>query len=412
LIIVKGSIRNTGGKGMKKIVAVVMALNMIFLSGCWDTRELNELGLVMAVGVDKKKDGEYFTVTAQIAKPSSAAGQGGKSGGGDQPVWVGSADGNTIFEAIRNLAKFSSRRIMWAHNNVIIIGESLAEDDITPVIDFFTGNHELRMKTWVAIAHGDARPYIFTKTGIENIPAMSIAELFRYHELAAESVGTDMVHLFRDYKSESMQPLVSAVNMPKGNEAQSNTGPQIELEGAAVFKGSKLVGWISPEEARGLAWVRNEMSNAIIALNNVGKEKQKISLELKDTKVKLSADMSGEIPSITIDIKGKGDITEIDFPTEMSMDELKASTEKEAVDIIRKEIKLAVDKVQKEFKSDVLGFGRIVHIEDKEEWYKRLDSIWEEIYPQVAVNINVSINIQSAALFQQTTTFDKRKRKD
>ncbi len=395
---------------MKKITALALVFNMIFLTGCWDSREINELGLVMAVGVDKKKGGGIYTVTAQIAKPSSASGQGGKSGGGDQPVWVGSAEGKTIFEAIRNLAKFSSRRIMWAHNNIIIIGESLAEEDITPVVDFFTENPELRMKTWVAIAHGDAKPFIAAKTGMENIPGISMAELFRYHELPAESVATDMLSLFRDYKSETIQPLVSSVTLRRENSPGGSN--QVELEGAAVFKGSKLVGWVSPEETRGLAWVRNEMKNAIIVTSGVGKEKQNLSVELKGARAKVTAQVTGEIPSITINVTAKGDITEIDSPTNISMSELKAMVEEESVHVVKREIKLGIEKVQKQYKCDVLGFGRAVHIADKDLWYKNMSDKWDEVYPQVPVNINVSVNIESGALFQEPTNIEKKSGKD
>jgi spore germination protein KC len=395
-------------KTMKKLISVILALNMIFLSGCWDSRELNELGLVMAVGIDRQKDGRFYTVTAQIAKPSSAAGQGGKSGGGDEPVWLGSAQGETIFEAVRNLAKFSTRRIMWAHNNIIIIGESLAEQDITSVIDFFTMNPELRMKTWVAVAHGDAKAYVSAKTGIENIPGVGLAELFRYNEFPAESIATDMVRFFRDFKSESIQPLVSALNKQSEEDAVAGQ-KQIELEGSAVFKGTKLIGWASPEETRGLAWLRNEMGNAIIVLSDIGEEKQKLSVELDSTKVKTKAEVTGEIPSIDIEIKTKSDISEIDVPSDMSIDELKDVVKKEAEREIRREITLGLDKVQKEFKSDVLGFGRAVHIANKREWYSGIEEKWDELFPQVTVNISISVEVESATLYQEPIKVEKKK---
>jgi spore germination protein KC len=393
---------------MKKFILLFLVLNISFFTGCWDAREINELGLVMAVGIDKEKGGELFTVTAQVAKPSSAAGQGGKSGGGDQPVWVGSAQGKTIFEAVRNLAKFSSRRIMWAHNNIIIIGESLAEDDVTPVIDFFTMNPELRMKTWVAISHGDAKSYVTAKTGIENIPGISLAQLFLYHELPAESTATDMVRFFRDFKSESTQPMVSTLNIQREEEAAA-AGKQVELEGAAIFKGTKLIGWTSPEETRGLAWVRNEMKNAIIVVQDVGDKNQKISVELDDTKVKVRAHVDGEIPTIDLEIKAIGDISEIDYVTGMNMDELKHLVEKEVEREIRREISLGLDKVQKELKSDVLGFGRAVHISDKDEWYKRIENVWENIYPIVPVNMVVTVEINSASLYQEPIKIEEKK---
>lgn len=385
---------------MKKVIAVLLALNTIFLSGCWDERELNELGLVMAVGIDKKKGGEYYTVTVQIAKPSSAAGQGGKSGGGEDAVWVGSAQGNTIFEAVRNIAKFSSRRIMWAHNNVIIIGQSLAEQDVTPVVDFFTRNHELRMKTWVGVAHGDARPYIEAKTGIENIPAFSIGELFRYNEFPSEGIATDMVEFFRDFKAEATQPLASAINMGKEKEAQSNQGKQIELEGAAVFKGPKLIGFLTPEETRGIAWLRKNINSSLIVVGGIGKEKINASVELRGIKIKQRAEVKGDTPTILIDFQAKGDINELDAPTTMNAQELKNAVQEEAAKQVIKEIKLGVDKVQKDYKSDVTRFAMMTHIADKNAWYSEIKNNWEDIYPQVPVKINASIDIESAATYE------------
>ena len=40
---------------MKKCMFVLLILSL-FLTGCWDRRELNELGITMALGIDKVED--------------------------------------------------------------------------------------------------------------------------------------------------------------------------------------------------------------------------------------------------------------------------------------------------------------------------------------------------------------------
>lgn len=396
---------------MKKLIAVFLVLNNIFLTGCWDMREINDLGLVMAVGVDRDKKTKNFVVTAQIARPSAIAG-GKTGGGGELPVWIGSAEGKTIFEAVRNLAKFSSRRVMWAHNNIVIIGQSLAEEDITPVMDFFVHNAELRMKTWIAVAHGDAKTYVAAQTGMESIPAISLAELFRYHELPAESVASDMLHVFSDFKSESRQPLLSALREKKklaseGGGGSSGGQGQIELAGAAVFKDRKMVGVLTPEDTRGVAWVRKDTKKAVIAVTGYENEEDKVSVEIKNSKLNIGSSIKGQIPAIDINLKVEGVISEQDTLDNTHIDDFKAKVEKLTSEEITREIRLGVDKVQKDYKSDILGFGRVVHIEHKKEWYGGLKEKWNDIFPQVPVNINVETKIKSSVLFEEPIKLEK-----
>jgi len=162
---------------------MLLLVSAVALGGCWSARELNKLAIVMAVGIDKADEPGRYLVTAQIARPGTAAsgvgGAGATAGGGDETVHTTYADGDTLFAAIRNLAQFASRRIYWAHNNVVVIGEDVAREDITPVLDFFARNPELRLRAWLAIARDTtAREIVSAKTGIESVPANSLAALF------------------------------------------------------------------------------------------------------------------------------------------------------------------------------------------------------------------------------------------
>lgn len=401
---------------MKKWIIVMLYFNFIFLSGCWDMRELNELGFVMAVGIDKGKDPGTFRVTAQIAKPSNAgSNQGGSKGENENAVYIASSEGETIFDAIRNLAKFTSRRIIWAHNNVIIIGESLARQDITPVIDFFTHNYELRMRTWVAVCKGEAMDYVNAKTGMEDIPGVSISSLYRYAELPAESVRTELLKVFRDFTSDTVETLISALRLREdiasSNTSQKQDGEkQIELTGAAVFKKTRMVGWVSPEEARGLGLIRNEINSAIIVIPFDEYEGKKVSVEVDNIKTSVISDVSGSIPAITIKVKGKGNIVEQDMVTnDMSIDVLKSRSEELVNKEVEKSIMMAVDKVQKKYNCDVLAFGRAIHIQHKNEWYEKIAENWDEIYPQIPVTVKANIDIHWSYLYQRPMKVEKMK---
>ena len=150
---------------------------------------------------------------------------------------------------------------MWAHNNVIIIGESLAKEGIIPVVDFFTHNPELRMKTIVVVARGDGKKYIVAKAGMENPSVVSFILMEGYRALEAESVESNMLKVSSDLRNEYANPLITAISLKKATmqsvdgDYKGKSSETIDLEGAAVFKKGKMIGWLSPEETLGVSWI-------------------------------------------------------------------------------------------------------------------------------------------------------------
>ncbi|PAK38788.1 spore gernimation protein KC, partial [Priestia megaterium] len=70
-------------------VLLLMILVTVLLSSCWSRKELTDLAIVSAMGVDKTEDGRY-TVTLQIINPGNVAGgmQGGGGGTQSPPVTI------------------------------------------------------------------------------------------------------------------------------------------------------------------------------------------------------------------------------------------------------------------------------------------------------------------------------------
>ena len=79
---------------MRRISLIFMLLNLIILiNGCWDIREINELGLVTAVGIDKAEGQNKYSITVQIANPSNENASEGNNAA-KKTVWIGTAEGN------------------------------------------------------------------------------------------------------------------------------------------------------------------------------------------------------------------------------------------------------------------------------------------------------------------------------
>ncbi|MDP4093620.1 MAG: Ger(x)C family spore germination protein [Bacillota bacterium] len=396
---------------MRKIRMLYLLLFIIFstfiFSGCWDLREINELGLVTAVGIDKGNSPNRYSVTVQIANPTSQKSSDNKGSQQGNEVWIGTEEGASLFDAVRKLVNISSRRIMWAHNNVIIIGESMAKEGIIPIVDYFTHNPELRLKTAIVIAKGEAKNYITAKVGMESPSGVSFIFLEGYRALTAESVESHMLEVSTELENEYGNPLISEVSlkeatMQSGSEdSKKKSSETIELSGAALFKKDKMLGWLSPEEARGVSWMLNETDDTVVTVTDPEYGNKNVAVETMNVRAKIKSEVINGIPHFSVHISGKGKIVEEDGTTSQSMSEVKEYAEKLVDKKIEDEIKNSMEVVQKKYGVDVLGFAAIVHAQNKREWDNGLKYKWQEIFPQITVIVSADINIQSSVLHQQ-----------
>src|SRR5690606_26587259 len=83
---------------------VLVGCTAVLATGCWSYRDVEDRAVVLALGMDALSDG--FELVAQVALPggaSSGALQGVDGGKAGKPVWVVSAEGDSLEEASRNL---------------------------------------------------------------------------------------------------------------------------------------------------------------------------------------------------------------------------------------------------------------------------------------------------------------------
>jgi spore germination protein KC len=350
-------------------------------------------------------------VTVQIARPGGKGGgqaRGGGTGdaGGGNPVYVASADGDTIFSAIRNLAQFSSRRIMWAHNNVVVVGESLAREDVTPVIDFFTRNQELRMRTWFAVTRGtSARSIVSATTGIEQIPADSIAALFRYAQLPGEAVKTDVNDVASAFLGGDVEAVVTAVKLnnralvPSENPASAGKVLQVEVAGSALFRGKRLAGFIDRDAGRGLLWLRRQMRNAVLTIPCPKGHEGNMAVEIRGPKVSVRTQIQKGRPAFAVSVRTAAWIAEQNCSTpELSGADLKHLAEQALSRKIESEIREALRQIQQEQKVDAVKFGRLLHIQQP-GWWRVNSQRWAEIFPTVPVTVAVQTDIPKMGLY-------------
>ena len=380
----------------------MIIISGLVLSGCLGKREINDLAIVMAVGIDKGEDG-LVKITAQIVRPADSRGQtGAPSGQTGDPIWSASSEGETLFEAIRNLSTFSSRRVFWAHNYAIVINEDYAKDGISEVVDFFTRNPELRMRTWVMVTPEKASRLVSTLTGLEVIPGEALDKLFRYTRISVQAPKTQMIDVQAALTNEYVEPVIARVRLTKKGVSNKKPGEsgaieQVELAGAGAFKGDKLVGIIEPEEMKGMLPFIEKMETGLVVLQCPTDDKKKLSVELENHRFKITPKYKEEMPEFDIHYSVTGSIVEGDCVLTIKDRPKIKGLEKQMETQLKDQIETIVQKAQKDYQSDFLEFGNIFNNHYPAEW-KNIKSRWEAVFPEVKVETTIEGEINDSSL--------------
>jgi spore germination protein KC len=391
----------------------LLLIIILLLTGCAGKRELNELALVMAVGIDKGREENSFKVTAQIARPADARGQtGAPSGQTGEPILTIVGQGESLFDAIRDLSSFTTRNVFWAHNQVIVINEDLAKEGIAQVIDFFTRNPELRMRTWVVITPEKASTLVSTVTGLELIPGESVNKLFRYGEISNVAPNTQIMDVQAAYLSQSSQPIIARVTLKEVmvSNKKPEKGPtikQVDLAGAGVFQEDRLVGILKPEETRALMLFTERLKSGVVTTPCPSKPERTVSVELRNQLFQVTPHLKGSQISFNAEFDAFANVVEAGCPFSIDNQEKVSELEKAVEKKLKKEIETTVNKVQKEYKTDVFELGKVFQNDYPGYWMQIADD-WEEVFPTVDIKVSVNVEVKDSVLLWEETNSGKK----
>lgn len=250
---------------------VFIVVCLILLSGCWNSREMDVLGIVVAVGIDKTEDGKFLLVT-QVINPSEIATDAPTT---RPPVSIYKSTGDSLFEAFRNMTLKSPRKMYLSHLRILVIGTKLAEEGIMASLDPFYRDHEFRTGFHVTIAkNAEVEELLSVLTPYEKIPANKLLHSMNSVEQSlGSSKGIVIDELIAQIRSKGHDPVLAGL-LVKGdpefgtsieNIENIDAPTQLGIDHLGVLKEDKLIGWLSEEESKGLNYIIGDMRGTTVS---------------------------------------------------------------------------------------------------------------------------------------------------
>ncbi|GIO38379.1 MULTISPECIES: Ger(x)C family spore germination protein [Paenibacillus] len=387
----------------KSAVSILILCMVLNLTGCWSNREVNDIAIVTATGLDLTKEGK-FRLSLLLAVPlliGTATSQGtGTTELAASAGWLVAEDGDTVMDAYRNLQQKLPRKIFFSHNRVIIIGKQLAAQGMVQALDFFQRYRQSQMKNFLAISETTALELMQFQPKFEKLASEVLVDEFDQQVLLSVRL-VDFLNILQSQGVEPAVPMLEIVSSGKGQP--KNKGTNLSVSGTAVFKEDRMIGKLNSSLSRDLLWVLDSLKEGVITIDvEHAQRKGKISAELEKVDVKRKIEVSGGRVKLKLKVKVAANIYENTSSMDLEIPENTQLTIHDLKQDIKARIERTIKYVQSNFNSDIFGFGQTMYRVRPSVWKSQYRERWEAVFPEVEPIVEVEVRVLRNGLTNKT----------
>lgn len=380
---------------------ILMAVLLALLPGCWSKKELNELAIVMAMGIDYDNEKSNYEVSIQVMKSSEIGKSEGLASGGSSVITYKTV-GKTIPEALQRMLSVAPRVPYLSHVRVIIFGESLARSGISDTLDFFSRNQQLRTDFFMLVSKGGkASEILDVVTSFENIPANSLYSSILSSEkkwaVTGKVTHQQFITQMERQGSNPVLPGVQVVGNKEIGESAANKKRVVPFAllkhvGLAVFKRDKLVGWLGEPLSKSTNYALNQVHTTSGYID--GPEGGVVGFEVKRTKSVIKVKLGdNNIPEFTIKMKMETDLNSVQSTVNLEKAETAEWINRKIEQKLNEYMTRDLVMIQQKYGTDVFGFGEALHRKYPKLWKQERDH-WDELFKQCKITVSSKVAVR------------------
>ncbi|MBT2600623.1 MULTISPECIES: Ger(x)C family spore germination protein [unclassified Oceanobacillus] len=375
---------------MKKLLVSIIITSFLFLTGCWDSLELEERAFLSGIAIDLPLDNtnQTLNVTEQIVVPNGLITLPASSGTGKGFRNI-VEEGRTIYEVGDAIEKQEDRKLDGSHIEIVVISDEVVKEEyqLADVVDVFMREKRMNREVILSIAEGSAGELLYIEPQDVKLPSQYLTQLIIGNY---RSVGGDpqrfgnMQQYFINNRSFTL-PLLTTEG--------SSTG--IDLTGLAVFSGdnSKMIGALKDDNLEGYMIIQPMYNGSVTtkldntyATFHIPDGKTKIKLKNKDPE-----NLHFEFETF-LDAELVETFYSEDFFAHKNMKKLESSLETRVKSLITG----TIEKVRDEYETDILGLAEHLITKEPKIW-KQVKDDWdygENYFKDVEITLSVNIDIR------------------
>lgn len=390
---------------------------VLLSSGCWDHQPPETIAFVHMIGIDHDSENpSQMSVTQMIAIPSALAAGGAGAGGKPEgtPFYLLSATGNSVEGAQLASIDHLSRIPKLEHMVALIVGEEFARSGIGHTISWALRHPQVRPGAWLLVSEKSAQMFLDAGPALDPLPGAAIIGLMAHADRVPSTFPVKIYEFAQTVLSprkDGLAPLVRRMNplvtrVPPGFQPRpfAGEGPltgtepldtQIQLMGMAVFKGDRMVGKLTGDDASGISWIHGAAKGPVSLPHPVRQDLFITALAIRSS-AKRRAELRDDKLVLSIEVSTSMDVWDADMLEPVAVGKNLTAIQKAVEDGIKKDIQQTIQTLQL-LRADVFGFAEELYRRAPADW-KRIAAVWDDLYEEATLDIKVDVFLRRSGL--------------
>ena len=376
---------------MKRIKFLILLLPL--LSGCYNYRELNELGITTAVSIDYKDNNFY--VIAEVINPIK---QQDASSSNNSPFVNYNSSSSSLQDAFRKVVLESPRQLYAAQLEVIVLSEEVVNNHLEEVLEYFARDPEARTEIKIIVAKTEDSTKAITLQTL--LTSLSSSNIINSLDLQSKVLGmsypvtlNELLNMYIDPYLEVVLPSMTLYgNYEIGDEKENITtsSPKaiVKIDGSTITKDNKILGYLDLEESKILNLINGKLKETIIKMNYYDGY---IIFEPNRIKVSRELDIKNNI--IKINISGYSKTKEIQSNINVK-DPKEVEKLNKALNMeLEKKITDTFNSIREKYGTDVFGFQELYFRTNYKYFKENCTNWYEDIYPKIKLEVKANVRL-------------------
>lgn len=376
---------------MKRIKFLILLLPL--LSGCYNYRELNELGITTAVSIDYKDNNFY--VIAEVINPIK---QQDASSSNNSPFVNYNSSSSSLQDAFRKVVLESPRQLYAAQLEIIVLSEEVVNNHLEEVLEYFARDPEARTEIKIIVAKTEDSTKAITLQTL--LTSLSSSNIIKSLDLQSKVLGmaypvtlNELLNMYIDPYLEVVLPSMTLYgNYEIGDEKENITtsSPKaiVKIDGSTITKDNKILGYLDLEESKILNLINGKLKETIIKMNYYDGY---IIFEPNRIKVSRELDIKNNIIKINISgySKTKEIQSNIDLKDPKEVEKLNKALNME----LEKKITDTFNSIREKYSTDVFGFQELYYRTNYKYFKENCTNWYEDIYPKIKLEVKANVRL-------------------
>jgi len=360
---------------------LLLALVLVACTGCTFGRPIEELGIIIGIGIDKgEREHHAVTITMPLFEREA-----------EKSAIQLSAEGKNVEDALSIINQNTDKDLVHGQIRTIVIGEELARGGIDEHVDIVTRDPDFPLNAAILVTKGKAKDFLNYKPPENPRIGVYTWDLMQSAAVRGYMMDADLITFYIKKNAEGWDPCLPYLEL---------TDKGIALIGRALFQDTKMIGSLNVEENKILTILDEQVGLTPLSFDDPFepdvdvKDRKYVNVQINSAKNKVKTRWENGQVKVTMEVRLAAEVVDKESLTNLINPDTLERYEKSFAEQYTHRAERLIAKFQ-ELQTDPLGIGAYFRMQNYKTWKEMGgEKTWRDYWLAADVEVKTEFEIR------------------